>query len=434
MAADPCTRGERPPSARTTLRKTGLRSRGGLRRLGGGLRLEWRELGRLGRAGMVGVVLAGFLAVGLGLTIQDVARSELLRSRAAILTRVVDDLPADISMFEPGSGPYEEFNSAVRLRLLGGETVRVKVWAPDGTVVYSDAPSLVGKRFELGPDAQAAFGGEPSYERADLDGPENVYDGEFGDLVEFYLPVRDASGKVVGVFEVYERSESLNESLGEIRGDLWWSIAVGLAVLALSLGGLTLAIAQALNRRRRLAEELSGSLTRARDEERRRIIAALHDDVSQPLYRILFGLQGCRRRVVERSVADEMERLEHLTREIEVSIRSELRNLHGPMAEEMGLEPAVGHLVESARDETDMVIELDSGDTLDLSPEVGSAVYRAVQESLFNVRRHAAASRVSVSITAEGHEVIAYVVDDGVGWNGREGIGLATTRQILQAV
>ena len=35
--------------------------------------------------------------------------------------------------------------------------VRVKMWAPDGTIVYSDVPELIGEQFDLGPDERAAL-------------------------------------------------------------------------------------------------------------------------------------------------------------------------------------------------------------------------------------------------------------------------------------
>ncbi|MCP3993433.1 MAG: hypothetical protein GY724_30490 [Actinomycetia bacterium] len=405
-----------------------------VRSLASGYRLEWYELGILGRFGLVGIIPAALLAVGLGFSIQDVARSDLLNSRASILAQAVDDLPMEISPLEPGSAQYEDFSSAVALRLLGNQTVRVKLWAPDGTIVYSDATLLVGERFDVPPDLQKAFGGIATFGPAHLDRPDSLYDLELGRLMEFYLPVRSSSGEVVGVFEVYERAASFEASLASIRGAVWWRIGIGLFILGIFLIALTTAIARALNRRRRLAEDLADSVAQTRDEERRRIVNALHDDVSQPLYRILFGLQGCRQRVADTAVAEEMAHLETVARDIEVSIRSQLRYLHGSAVEEIGLISAVEHLVELTRDETDLVIHLQSDDSIDLEVEGGSVMYRAVQESLFNVRRHAGATQVSISLRVEGRNAIAYVADDGIGWNGKEGIGLATTRQLLRGV
>ena len=42
---------------------------------------------------------------------------------------------------------YEELPSEVVARVLVGDAVRLKVWRPDGTIVFSDERRLVGERF-----------------------------------------------------------------------------------------------------------------------------------------------------------------------------------------------------------------------------------------------------------------------------------------------
>ncbi len=388
----------------------------------------------MGRLGLLGLVLAAALAVGLGFRIESTARSNLLQGRASILAQVVADLPISDFSFAPESPQFGQISEEVEHRLLGGETVRVKMWAPDGTIIYSDAEALIGEQFELHSDLIAGLAGEFSHKTADVDGASNVFDREFGRLIEFYLPVRDDSGSVIGVLEVYERSAPLDQSLSEIRSDVWWSVGIGLTALVALALAVGVSTARSYNRSRRQAEELAISITRAREGERSRLVNALHDDVSQPLYRILFGLQGCRHRVSDPAVSDEMVRLEGLTREIESRIRSELRRLHGSVVEETGLQVALSELVDTARRETDLEISLDVDDSSDLRSEAGSAVYRSIQESLFNIRRHAGASAVSIAVTTDNSTMVAIVSDNGVGWNGNEGIGLVTTRQILQSV
>ncbi|MGZ4478827.1 MAG: sensor histidine kinase [Nocardioidaceae bacterium] len=57
------------------------------------------------------------------------------------------------------------------------------------------------------------------------------------------------------------------------------------------------------------------------------------------------------------------------------------------------------------------------------------AAYRIVQEALSNVRRHAAASRVSVRLTYGPDDVRIEVVDDGVGGDHQPGHGLIGMRE-----
>ena len=56
--------------------------------------------------------------------------------------------------------------------------VRVKIWAPDGTIVYSDEPELIGRRFSLGAEELAVLrtsGVEADV--SDLRDPENLFAG-----------------------------------------------------------------------------------------------------------------------------------------------------------------------------------------------------------------------------------------------------------------
>jgi hypothetical protein len=84
---------------------------------------------------------------------------------------------------------------------------------------------------------------------------------------------------------------------------------VGL-VLGAAMGTLTLSNARALDGRRRHAEQLLRGLLRAEDGERHRIVGSLHDDFGQTLYRVLYGLEGCRARPGEEFlVAAELDKL-----------------------------------------------------------------------------------------------------------------------------
>src|SRR5437870_368340 len=51
---------------------------------------------------------------------------------------------------------YQSLNRFVRTRILQPPVVRVKIWSPDGMVLYSDEPRLVGMRFDGDPDQRAA--------------------------------------------------------------------------------------------------------------------------------------------------------------------------------------------------------------------------------------------------------------------------------------
>ena len=404
--------------------------------LGHGVLTEWRELGGLGRTALIGVVMSALVAIALGFTIPAMVSRHILESRMELLGHIADELAVRGQLpVEADTASWLAFDEAVRLRLLGGETVRVKLWDPDGEVVYSDATELVGRRFELGGSARAALGGEASYEITDLSEPENIYERDFGELLEFYLPVRDPDGQVRHLFEVYQGAEAFGATMNEIRRNVWFSIVGGLSVLGVFMGALTIANARVFARRKREVESLLAELLRAEEGERTRILGALHDDIGQPLYRLLYGLEAVRSHLAyQPGLASELATLETVTRDIERSLRAELRNLRRDLSADLGLEPALADLVETARRETGLEASLEVRTTTQLADNARRALYGAAGEALANVRRHARAKTARLRLWESDEDVILEVADDGIGMRQREGIGLTITRERLTAV
>ncbi|MFQ5555450.1 MAG: sensor histidine kinase [Acidimicrobiia bacterium] len=398
---------------------------------------EWREFGWVGRVALVGVLLSVGIAVTLGFSIPSSARGHLLDAQADIMENVALDLASQglIPTDPTDQQGYEQFDREVRLRLLGGETVRVKVWTPDGRIAYSDASELVGRRFDLTAPALAAFGGDRSIHVSAATDPAHALEADLGELIEFYIPFSDAGRTVTGVFEVEQRVDALNTTLGHVRRNVWISIGTGIGVLMIFMGSLAIAGARALNRRRRQAETLLGDLLRAQEAERSRIVGALHDEVGQPLYRLLYGLEGSRAKVDDPElVAGELIRLEKIVREVDRTLRAELRLLHHGEVEAVGLGPALRELVDATKAETDIEIELDLALNGGPSPVPSTALFRAAQEGLINVRKHSDATTVSVRVWRDSSRAVLEIADNGIGARSPEGLGLTTTRERLDAI
>jgi signal transduction histidine kinase len=61
-------------------------------------------------------------------------------------------------------------------------------------------------------------------------------------------------------------------------------------------------------------------------------------------------------------------------------------------------------------------------------------LFRAAQEALMNVRKHAGAGTATISVRRMWNGVALAVADDGNGNRGDEGIGLAVTRERIEAL
>lgn len=399
------------------------------------LRADWREIGGLGRLALLGILIALVLTVALGFSITRAAESHLLEARASQVHGVVTQLP-QLPVDRPATdAELAAYDVAVKTRVLGGETVRVKLWTADGVIVYSDARELIGEQFVLSPTALRAFAGSTGTGISDLADPAHELSRSEGELIEIYVPILGPDGGVTSVVEVEQDVTALNTALGRITTNVWVSIALGVGVLALFMAALTMARARSLNERRRQAEVLLRSSFAAQEDERRRVVGALHDDIGQPLYRLLYGLEGSRAKITpDHPVSDELARLEEITRTIDKTLRAELRILHEGLAADAGLEAAISDLVDLTRRETDLEVSASVDLEWDPSPVQRTALYRAAQEAVTNVRKHADATSTQINLRTERDRVLLDVEDDGRGVHEVPGLGLTTTKESFEAL
>jgi signal transduction histidine kinase len=399
------------------------------------LAAEWDTLGVTGRVALLGLVVAVVLAWFLGIGIPAFVEADLIAAHVDSLSVVTDELVA-ADLIAPGGTVTDPqaLDAFLRRRLIGGSVVRVKVWDAEGRIVYSNAPELIGRVYAPSTDRIAAFGGVPQGGHADDGGEEYGTEQALGHLWEFHLPIR-SGGEVAAVLEVYEVTPELHESLASIRAWVGRGLAVGFAVLLVLLFSLIALNARALMHKSEVAERLVVEMALAQEEERRRVIGALHDDIGQPLYRVLYGIEGCRSQLDgETAVSAELDRIADLVRWVDGTLRSELAMLHQGAVDHTGLDVLLRRLVDDVRSESPIDVALELGEHGALSQGARVALFRAAREAITNARRHAGARRVSITVTQGSRRVLLDVEDDGSGFAGKFGLGLETTRSRLEAI
>ena len=176
-------------------------------------------------------------------------------------------------------------------RSLGDSVVRVKLWSKDGTILYSDEPALIGKRFALGEEERELFEtGGADAELSDLTEPENRYERQQGKLLEAHTPIRTPDGTQV-LFEIYQRFGSVSASAERLLRRARAAAARRPARAAAVPGAAgVVAGAAAAARPRASASGCWRARSRPPTQERRRIAADLHDGVVQDLAGVAFGL------------------------------------------------------------------------------------------------------------------------------------------------
>lgn len=181
----------------------------------------------------------------------------------------------------------------------------------------------------------------------------------------------------------------------------------------------------------RLQAERGASSARAlaaQEAERQRIAQELHDEIGQSLTAVLLGLK----RAVDTAPADlrdDLQAVQATVRGRLDEVRQVARRLRPGTLEDLGLLNALDALTTEFGEISGIPVERRFDRDLPvLSAEAELVLYRIAQESLTNVARHAHASRVQLCLTAEPHQVLMRVVDDGKGMAGNEGAGIRGMR------
>lgn len=182
-------------------------------------------------------------------------------------------------------------------------------------------------------------------------------------------------------------------------------------------------------------EALSDRLVTAQEEERKRIAQDLHDSVGQWMSAIKYSLERAsllaRRDDIEQSVHVVDSAIERTQRVID-EVRAISMNLRPAALDDLGAVSAIRSFCRDWREVYNSVsVEADIAVTdKDIPPSIVTNVYRAVQESLNNVARHAQAHRVWVSMRIADGKLVVKIRDDGVGFrvdrDSREGHGRPT--------
>jgi two-component system, NarL family, sensor kinase len=316
----------------------------------------------------------------------------------------------------------DRLDRVVRSRVLGDPVVRVKIWTPEGRVVYADDKRLIGERFELDDEDKAvlANGGVDSG-LSDLSAPENRFEPRGHDLLEVYVPMRGPGGQPL-LYESYRRFSSITASGRRIASAILPALLGGL--LLLEIANLLLArwFAERLRRGDRERAALLRRALDASDLERRRLAADLHDGVVQDLTAVSLSVSAASRKlagVADAKIVAELSDSAESARQSVGTLRSMLIEVYPPNLAALGLPAALRDLVDQvvARG---LDVDLEIDDDLSASPGAEALLFRTVQEGLRNVATHAAAENVSVCVARDGNEAWAEVSDDGCGFDPDE--------------
>jgi signal transduction histidine kinase len=193
-------------------------------------------------------------------------------------------------------------------------------------------------------------------------------------------------------------------------------------------------VERANQRLRQYAAEVEDLAT---TKERNRLSREIHDGLGHFFTVVHVQIEAAKAHLDRDPVVARecLARAQKLTHEGLSEVRRSVAVLRSAPTDQRSLWDAVASLVSECRASgltSDLVVV---GSPRPLSPPVEFALYRAVQEALTNVRRHAAASRVSVAMWYGEEALRLSVTDDGIGASRTDGgFGLLGLRERVQLV
>jgi len=159
------------------------------------------------------------------------------------------------------------------------------------------------------------------------------------------------------------------------------------------------------------------------ETERGRIAREMHDGLAQVLGYVSTKSQAADELLATGRVADARGQLGELTaaaRSIYVDVREAILGLRSPITPELGLVGAIEDYARRFAEASKLIVTVEASPAARaaaLGPDAEAQVFRIVQESLTNVRKHAAAGRVAIRLDRFEDGLVVELADDGHGFD-----------------
>lgn len=408
----------------------------------------------------VGGLVSLVAMVLIGMVVTSLIERAVTRNAAATTALYVDSVIAPLL---PDMQTHSTLDDVVQRALdetlgqgaLGGRLAAMRLWRRDGTVLYAEDDTLIGRRFEPTPGLKRAFTGEMVANYNRFDEIDNGSGRPAGPLLEIYNPILQPwSGEVVAVIEFYEHAQDLEAALANARLRSWLAIAAATAVFFLVLSIIVFRGSRTIDRQAHelkdkvaeltaLHQRVKGATQRATSlNERflRRLGADLHDGPAQLVALASLRLDSGLVQTSSTGGDAREQELQSIRANLEEALQ-EIRSIcHGlvlPHIETEGLSEVVNRAIDAYERRTGTRVERrleDVSCNIPLSQRI--CVYRFLQEALNNGFRHCRGASQIVSMAVDEQRLSISVSDDGQGFDPEklpaDNIGIAGMRERIE--
>jgi signal transduction histidine kinase len=199
---------------------------------------------------------------------------------------------------------------------------------------------------------------------------------------------------------------------------------------------------QTLEERERVREQLLRKVISAQEDERKRIARELHDETSQTLAALGMGVDAALATGAPAATTQRLADVRRLVDRMHQELHRMIVNLRPSVLDDLGLAAAIQWFAERHLNGAGVGVRCELTDLdVRLPPEVETALFRAVQEAIVNIARHAHAESVLIQGAVDQGTVTIEIEDDGVGFEPQQvgstpgslrGVGLLGMRERIE--
>lgn len=404
-------------------------------------RSQWRSASLSSRFIVTGGLLMLAAMIVAGMLVSDMVSREALKNRAAATALFVQSLVGPLAQELRTSGKLSEAAIAQLNHLHADEAFRrrfpyLELWAPDGTIVYSNSHNLIGQRFKPPKGLSLALAGNVTSDYADLTAREHMIRSIGLRYLEIYSPIREeGSSRIIGVAEIHEDTTPLGEDLTRLRLGAWSIVATITVVIMSGLFGIVhrgsrTIEAQSSDLKSRISdiEELlrlnrtltersqraSARVAEINEQFMRTVGADLHDGPAQLVSYSVLMIDSARKARTPTSRNTQLARAQTALDEALRDLRAIARGLLLPDIAAQSFSHVLERVVRAHEARTSAEVRLSVSDPIEpVSHAVKICAFRFVQEGLNNAFRHGSASGQEVRSWMEGTTLRVSVSDQG---------------------
>tara|TARA_B100001245_G_C22894775_1_gene431992 strand:+ start:7163 stop:7933 length:771 start_codon:yes stop_codon:yes gene_type:complete len=208
-----------------------------------------------------------------------------------------------------------------------------------------------------------------------------------------------------------------------IQDEIILSAMLGMLTLALALVFIFMAYQRRLLRQQREhqqkesehQQELLRANFMSQEKERNRIGKDLHDEVGVMLTTAKLYVNHLSTQMEEGQFYQVKDKAVNLMSETMNSMRRISQDLRPVVLERLGLENAIGNLVEQVQGSGALSISFSAAIKEDLSQEFQLNWYRIIQELINNTVKHAQATHISIQLQSKAERLVLVYEDNGIG-------------------